>query len=405
MRLLFLTPTAAMGGAERVLLDLLGTLRKARPEWPIRLVVGNDGPLARDTANLGVETYSLPFPRDFAQMGDAGLATPATWARFARHAVGGSVATLRYLRRLRATIAEFNPDIIHSNGIKMHLLGALARPVGASLVWHFHDYPSGRPLTGRLVRALRHRCDSVVAVSESVAADVRMTVGDATDVRTIWNSVDLERFTPDGARLDLDQLSGLQPAPAGTPRIGLVATFARWKGHVSFLDMLQSLSRTRTFRAYIVGGPVYETHASQLSMDELRAAVNQRGLAAQVGLTGFVKDTAGVFRALDVVVHASTLPEPFGLAIAEAMAAGRAVAISDAGGVAEIVAPDETGLVYHCGNVDQMAAQVDRLVRDPELRKRLGDAAHQAATVRFTSERVGREILALYDRLGERPAA
>ena len=405
MRLLYLTPTAAMGGAERVLLDLLTLLRRAKPDWPVRLVIGNDGPLAIDAARLGVETIALPFPRDFAQLGDAGLATPSAWSHFARHAVNGSLATLRYRQDLRRVIASFAPDIVHSNGIKMHVLSALAKPTNAALVWHFHDYPGGRPLTRRLVRALRRRCDAVVAVSESVSNDVRATVGGSLHVRTIWNSVDLDRFAPVGPRLDLDALSNLPSAPDGTPRIGLVATFARWKGHFVFLDMLRLLATTHNFRAYIVGGPVYETHASQLSMKELRAAVSERGLSDRVGLTGFLKDTPAALRALDVVVHASTLPEPFGLAIAEAMAAARAVVISDAGGVAEIVADERTGLLYPCGSAEHMTTRVRRLLDNPVLRADMGRAAHSAAIDQFNPTRVSAQILALYADLERTRAA
>jgi glycosyltransferase involved in cell wall biosynthesis len=396
VRLLYLTPTAAMGGAERVLLDLMAMVRREEPSWPVALVLGNDGPLADDARRLGVATTVLPFPRDFAQLGDSGLATPATWARFARHAVGGSIGTLRYIQRLRATIAAFRPDVVHSNGIKMHLLGALARPSGASLIWHFHDYPSSRPVTNRLVKSLKQRCDGVVAVSESVAADIRQELGPAVHVHTIWNSVDLDRFAPKGPRLDLDALAGLPPAPAGLPRIGLVATFARWKGHLLFLDMLKALSTTHRFRAYIVGGPLYETHASQFSMEELRAAVAQRGLSESVGLTGFVNDSAAALRSLDIVVHASTAPEPFGLVIAEAMAAARAVVISDAGGVAELVVPGQTGLRYNSGNVEQMTAHVRTLLDNASLRSRLGQAAHAAAVEQFHPSRVSAQMLGLY---------
>lgn len=405
MRLLFLTPTAAMGGAERVLADLLGMLRRARPEWAVGLVIGNDGQLADDARRFGVRTTILPFPRDFAQMGDAGLATPATWARFALHAAGGSVSTLRYVQRLRHEIAEFEPHLIHSNGIKMHLLGALTRTPRAALIWHFHDYPGGRPITSRLVRTLKHRCNAVVAVSESVAADIRAELGQTTNVRAIWNSVDLQRFAPNGPRLDLDALAGLPPAPPGTPRVGLVATFARWKGHLLFLDMLAGLARTNRFRAYIVGGPLYETAASQVSVEELRAAIERRGLAEHVGLTGFVNDAAAALRSLDIVVHASTLPEPFGLVIAEAMAAARPVVISDAGGVAELVEPDRTGLTYRSGSVEEMTRQVRRLLDDRSLGAQLGTAAHQAALEQFHPDRVTRQMLDLYARFEHAVAA
>lgn len=405
MRLLYLTPTAAMGGAERVLLDVLGLVRRARPAWPIRLIIGNDGPLAEGAARLGVHTDVLPFPHDFARLGDAGLASPAMWARFAAHTLKGSLATIRYLDRLRSTAAEFTPDIVHSNGIKMHLLGALAKPPAAALVWHFHDYPSARPVSNRLIKTLRRRCNAVIAVSESVATDIRAQLGEGNLVRTIWNSVDLDRFTPQGPTLDLGGLSQLPPAPPATVTIGLVATFARWKGHILFLDMIRELSRTTRVRAYIVGGPLYETHASQFSVDELRRAVRERGLDGIVGLTGFIADSAAALRSLDIVVHASTAPEPFGLVIAEAMAVGRAVVISDRGGVAELVEPERTGLTYAGANLKELTAQVSRLVSDVELRKRIGQAAHPAALERFSPSRVTSEILDVYARLEARRAA
>jgi glycosyltransferase involved in cell wall biosynthesis len=405
VRLLYLTPTSAMGGAERVLLDVLAMVRRAEPAWTVGLVLGNDGPLADEARRLGVATTVLPFPRDFAQLGDSGLATPATWARFARHAVGGSLGTLRYIQRLRATMATFRPDVVHSNGIKMHLLGALARPAGSALIWHFHDYPSSRPVTNRLVKGLKQRCDAVVAVSESVAADIRRELGHSVNVHTIWNSVDLERFAPKGPRLDLDALAGLPPSPSRLPHIGLVATFARWKGHLLFLDMLKALAATHPFRAYVVGGPLYETPASQISMEELRAAVAARGLSDRVGLTGFVHESGAALRALDIVVHASTSPEPFGLVIAEAMATARAVVISDAGGVAELVDPGRTGLRYASGNVDEMLAHVRALLDDAALRMRLGDAAHDAAVQQFHPGRVCAQLLALYGQFDRAMAA
>ena len=107
-------------------------------------------------------------------------------------------------------------------------------------------------------------------------------------------------------------------------RIGLVATFARWKGHARFSTRSRRLPESLPVRGYVIGGPVYETAGSQVSLDELRAAVAALGLEGRVGFTGFVEDAAQAMRALDVVVHASTEPEPFGLVIAEAMACARA---------------------------------------------------------------------------------
>ena len=398
MRLLYLTPTAAMGGAERVLLDLLGMIGSARPSWTIGLIVGNAGPLVEEARRLGVATTVLSFPSGLAKLGDSGLLTPAQWLTFARHAAGGSLSTLEYARQLRAAIREFAPDILHSNGIKMHVLGALMRPSGSALIWHFHDYPGARPITSRIIRSLRTRCSAVVAVSEHVAADIRSELGSSIEIRTIWNSVNFSRFSPEGPRSDLDALSGLSPAAPGTIRIGLVATFARWKGHLLFLNMLSRLRPGRPFRGYIVGGPLYETDASQVSMKELRDEVHRLGLEGRVGLTGFT-DAATALRSLDVVVHASTLPEPFGLVIAEAMTVGRAVVISGGGGIAELVTPGVTGLVYPTGDVETLTRHVSGLVDDDEWRTRLGEAAHATALRQFRPDRMARSVLDLYSHL------
>jgi glycosyltransferase involved in cell wall biosynthesis len=394
-----------MGGAERVLLDLLGSIRRAQPSWTVGLFVANDGPLVDDARRMGVKTTVLPFPREFARIGDAGLAGPGTWARFMGRAVGGSVSILSYVRQLRREIAAFEPDVVHSNGIKMHLLGAIARPAGVALVWHFHDYLGSRPVACQVIRQLKHRCSTVVAVSQSVADDIRRQLGDSIEIKTVWNAVDLERFTPLGPRLDLDALAGLPPPPRGVLRVGLVATFARWKGHLVFLDVMRSLAATHNIRGYIVGGPMYETDGSQYSVEELRAAISRMGLSTSVGLTGFVKDSAAALRNLDVVVHASTSPEPFGLVIAEAMATARPVVVSNGGGVAEFVTNEHNALSYRQGDGQEMARQLERLIVDASLRHRLGSAARQTAVEQFNPRRVSDQMLELYMRLERGEAA
>jgi glycosyltransferase involved in cell wall biosynthesis len=232
-----------MGGAERVLLDLLAMVRSARPSWSVGLLTAGDGPLADEARRLGVQTMVLPFPRELARLGDSGLsdaeALPSAWAKFMGRAVGGSVSILNYVRHLRREMARFEPDVVHSNGFKMHLLGACARPVDTALIWHFHDYLGSRPVTCRLIRQFKGRCSAIAAVSNSVAVDVRRQLGPSINIETVWNAVDLAKFRPEGPRLDLDALAGLPQAAHGVLRVGLVATFARWKGQLTFLKVLQ----------------------------------------------------------------------------------------------------------------------------------------------------------------------
>ncbi len=182
-------------------------------------------------------------------------------------------------------------------------------------------------------------------------------------------------------------------------RIGLVATFARWKGHRTFLDALAQVPESLPVRGYVIGGPVYETAGSQASFEELRAAAAALGLEGRVGFTGFVDDAAQAMRALDVVVHASTEPEPFGLVIAEAMACARAVVVSRAGGAAEITTPGQDALAHAPGNARELAECLVSLALNAALRRRLGDAGRATAERVFDRRRLVAGMTPVYEKL------
>src|SRR5262249_61895767 len=69
----FLNPVGALGGGERSLIDLLAVLRSARPDWPLHLIAGTDGPLLGAAAALGATAEVVPMPAALAALGDSGL--------------------------------------------------------------------------------------------------------------------------------------------------------------------------------------------------------------------------------------------------------------------------------------------------------------------------------------------
>ena len=125
-------------------------------------------------------------------------------------------------------------------------------------------------------------------------------------------------------------------------------------------------------RGYVIGDAVYQTDGSQHHIEDLRALAARLGVGERVGFTGFVMDPASAMRTLDIVVHASTQPEPFGLVIAEGMACGRAVIASEAGGAAEIIALSQSVLGHPAGDVAALAKGIERLALDAGLRARMG---------------------------------
>jgi glycosyltransferase involved in cell wall biosynthesis len=304
---------------------------------------------------------------------------------------------MRYLARLRRALGT-GAAVVHTNGFKMHVLGALARPRGSAVLWHIHDYISPRRVMSTLLRRVLGRCSAIVANSHSVASDVRDALGSDITIYPVWNAVDLNRFRSAGPQLDLDALSELASA-GNVLRVGLVATFARWKGHQTFLTALSMLPSSLPVRGYIIGGPVYETAGSQVSIDELRRHATALGLESRVGFTGFVEDTAAAMRSLDVVVHASTEPEPFGLVIAEAMACRKPIVVSRAGGAMEIAQPLVNAMAHEPGNARDLARCLERLANEPALRQRIADAGRATAEKAFTRQRLALEMTSIYESM------
>jgi len=406
LRIAFLNPTGQLGGAEHVLLDVLASLKSARPGWCFAVAVGSQGPLVDAVRALHVPVSVVPFPKRLALLGDAAVGSAGILAagRLGLNLIAAIPTTLRYRGSLREWLHAFHPDIIHTNGFKMHLLGPLSTPNGSSIVWHIHDYLSARPAMKRLLRLQDSRVSAVVANSDSVADDIRALMP-AAPVQAIPNAIDLDHFSPHGPVADLDSLALAPPAPPETIRVGLVATYARWKGHDVFLRALAALPRSLPIRAYVIGGDIYATPGSQYTLGELQEMARAHGVASRVHFIPFQPDVAPCLRALDIVVHASSQPEPFGLVIVEAMACAKAVIASGAGGAASLIEDGLSGLAHTPGDAASLASAIRRFAEDPGFRRACAGAARLRAERLFARERLATQLIPLYLRLAADPKA
>ncbi len=400
MRVVYLNPSGSMGGAEVALLNIFASIKDVEPDWKLELIISEDGVVAAKARELGVSTSILRFPGSLARIGDAGAGGPAG-SEVSRPALLWRLAwatpgVVIYIARLRSLLRRLAPEVIHTNGFKMHVLGALAKPSTVPLIWHIHDYVSMRPFMAHLMKFFRQRCSLVLANSKSVELDIKAVCGDEMPVQTFYNGVDTAVFSPAGPTLNLDSLSGLPPAGPDVVRIGMLATLARWKGHETFLRAISQLPAELPWRAYVIGGALYQTNGAQSSTAELRAMAEQLGISSRVGFTDFVAEPASAMRSLDIVVHASTQPEPFGLVIVEGMACGRAVIASQAGGAAEIIEAEVNALPHTPGDAAGLAKRITELVTNRELRTRLGAAGRATAELHFNRTRLAKELIPIY---------
>jgi glycosyltransferase involved in cell wall biosynthesis len=397
LRIVYLNPNGQLGGAEICLIDMLVSIRSAEPDWELVLVLGEDGPFANQAKAVGVDVIVAPFPRALGRLGDSGGGRMRSlWSCF--KAAG---ATGRYATNLGRTLGKLQPDLIHTNGFKMHVLAAWVHPRNTPVIWHVHDYVSTRPLMRRLLRLFARRCAAAIGNSFSVVSDIQKVCGPQLRTLCLYNAVNLNSYAPvddslSHSKTDLDALAGIDRPAKGTVRIGLVATMAHWKGHEIFLRALARLPRNFPFRAYIIGGAIYQTENSQRTLEELRGIAEELGIADKTAFTGYVEQTAGAIRALDILVHASTQPEPFGRVIAEGMACGRAVICSAAGGAAELITEGEDALAHSPGDEVGLSLRMLELIQNDELRARLGQAGRITAERRFDTRRLSRELIPFY---------
>ncbi|HEV2948416.1 MAG TPA: hypothetical protein VGX70_13645, partial [Gemmataceae bacterium] len=130
MKIVYLSPAAGLGGAERCLLDMMAAVRKADSRVDIHLLTSVDGPLVERARQLDVASVVLPMPSALIEMGDSAFQGSgrhqALW-EFGRRGISGGWSIWRYAQLLRKTLARLQPNLIHSNGIKFHLLTSLAK--------------------------------------------------------------------------------------------------------------------------------------------------------------------------------------------------------------------------------------------------------------------------------------
>jgi len=360
IRALFVESQTEMGGAQLALLTLLESL---------------------DRACLAPIYASLDFGQgDFPERVEA-LGIPVTRLPGGRFRDAGS--TLWRICRLHEVIRKNAVDVVVCNGGHPLLY---ARPAAAwarrPCVWWVHGPVHEDPLRGELISVAQKLLGAnvLMANSECTAGILRQLFAGHPAVRVVRNGIDLEQHAPalkEGAeaRAALGILPGERVA-------GIFGRLQAWKGQHIFLRAAAELARRGIAARYlVVGGSVFGLDPDYAN--NLKRFAKDAEIAGRVQFLGQRSDTNALMNACDAVVHASVEPEPWGLVLAEAMAAGRAVIGAAAGGPLEMIVDGQTGLLTPPGDATALAGAMETLFRQPELRRALGEAARQYAEEHF----------------------
>ena len=307
------------------------------------------------------------------------------------------LVTLPYALALRRFIRRQGIELVHhNNGFDVATV-VLCRVLGIPLI----AYQRGSEWNSWLVRRLAPHATHYIANSEATRQDLLALGISGHQISVVFPPVDLADFRPESGAPGVSATAAPDPERAAfgvgpeTLSFGIVGQLQEWKGQKVFLRAAQHVIAARPdARAWVIGSA---PAGGEAYAHELRTLARELGIADRVVFTGFVTDVPGFIRLLDVVVHASTYPEPFGRVIVEAMLVGRPVVASDAGGPREIIAPERTGLLVPPGDERAMARAILRLLGDGALRARLADAARIEAVQRFSAEQHARQVEEIYD--------
>jgi glycosyltransferase involved in cell wall biosynthesis len=381
LRVVYLDHVARLSGGEIALVRVLPHLQNVTPH----VILGEEGPLAERLRQAGISVEILP------------IAPSARDVRRDTVRPGGvspldAVRMLTYIARLALRLRSLRADIVHTNSLKAGVYGSIAaRMAGVPLVWHVRDRIAEDylpPAAVRLVRALiRHLADGIIANS-TVTLEALPAADRAEHAWVVPSSVEASPLP--------------RPSASEVTTFGMLGRIAPWKGQDLFLRAFAAAFPGGPERAVVVGAAMFGEDSYERELHALAASL---GIAERVDFRGFREDVWAELASLDVLVHASVIPEPFGTVVLEGMAAGLAVLAADEGGPASMIAHGEDGRLFRSRELDSLATEMRALRDDPHERERLGAAA-QDAVARYHPDAIAQALERVYEQLlGDRAAA
>lgn len=369
-----------LGGAELSMDALVTCMPTSQYHYTVTLP--GDGPMVERLRSRGLAVKTLPLEswRWWVQ-------TRTELLKFILTLPLQFVSLLRWVRLLRTV----KPDLVHFNINRLVEPILAARLLRIPSVMHFRDLPSCMKLRFVLGRrgfyAIMNLATYWIANSTATKHDIQSHA--KRSVRKIPNGIDLTAFDQKANSGECEYAK----ASLESFTVAMVSLLVPMKNHAAYLSLAKNLLSKRNDVVFLVAGCGELKYSS-----ELQRLACDLGIGEKVKFLGHVNNVPALLRDVDLLVHTSDY-ESFGRVFIEAMAARKPVVAFDCGGAAEIVVNEETGVLVPPGKLGEMAKAVGRLLDDPLLRQRMGEAGRSRVEQHFTLEKHCREVAEVYDQL------
>jgi glycosyltransferase involved in cell wall biosynthesis len=357
VKALLISPSAAAGGAERVLTATAAHLPANGVQ--VRAVLLERGPLERWLGDVGcpVEVFEAGRTRQVAR----------------------TLEAIHYLRKRAA-----DADVVVSNQSKGHVYGGVAALLARRpAVWWQH----GVPERDRINRVAAHVRAAAVVCPSRASVEAQRALTPRSRIACIASGVDV--------RLIRDRIgsgAAVRSANGWTGHVvGVISRLEPFKGHETFLRCASRLARDPSIAFAIVGGAILG-HEGDYA-ERIEQLADDLGIRERVLFAGHQDDVYPWFDAFTVVVNPAER-DSFGVVSVEAMATGKPVVAAMSPGSIDIIEDGESGLLVPCGDDEAMAAAVARVLADRQLAERLSSGG-RARAEHFAIERTAAQLAEL----------
>ncbi|MDB4575606.1 glycosyltransferase family 4 protein [bacterium] len=292
-----------------------------------------------------------------------------------------------YFIRVALIILKEGVDIVHVNNGLSNIEPILASIILRRVcVAHYH----GDEKPSLFQRMVMNKVQKFIVISEYLKGELVANGIPSKDMVVIHNPSQKKH-------IDVDDVEAMRKKFCVMPDdkvFGIVGRVVRWKGHIEFLNAAKIVLRDEpTSKALIIGDYSDGDLAYQ---EEVTRIIEESGFKDRIIFTGFVNNVQSFYQLMDVCVHTSIEPEPFGLVITEAMSYGVPVVASDRGAPKEIIEDGLNGFIIDPEDTGKLVETITRLLSDASLRDEIANKGSEHVKEAYNLSKFGDSLNRIY---------
>lgn len=376
MKILFISHSSKIGGAEKSLFNLLKFLPKDKLEC--HCLFPNTGPLEKKVNSLGIKTY---------------ISNLRWWINRNKNPIIKILDFCQGLKERTEKIVEIirmnNIDLVITNTIVVGDGAIAAKMIGVPHIWYVRELLSSDTRL-RSALNLRHLysiilslSDYIIAVSKAVKEEIENFVGSSSKIKVIYNQTSTKE-------LSLDCMNNSKKGKV----VFAAGNICRRKGFMILLKAAKYVHNLIPEVKFIIAGSVGEKdYYKSLQIERKRLCLQKNFI-----FCGFQQDLHHFYQNSSIVVLPS-LSDAFPRVILEAASFGRPVVATNCGGSSELIVDGKTGFLVPVNDAKKMAEKIIYLLKNDEIAAQIGKAGYERVKENFNSEKLINEFLDLLRRI------